>query len=117
MVHPSHCILEWSGRKSTQDHTMNPITATARNRIEAQGFFCDDQTLGQINYWLRLAPAICMLWSAIGTALNSAMILWVLVPLALLGALLPGHPFDLLYTYGFRHMVHGPPLPPYPLPR
>ena len=25
----------------------------------------------------------------------------------------PGHPFDLLYTYGFRQLVGGPPLPRY----
>ena len=24
-------------------------------------------------------------------------------------AILPGHPFDVLYTYGFRYVVHGPP--------
>ncbi len=33
------------------------------------------------------------------------------------GGLLPGHPFDLLYTYGLRLLVGGPPLPRYPLPR
>src|SRR6185503_4123053 len=97
---------------------MSQIPATTRNRIEAQGFLgCDDRTLTQINYWLRLSPAICMAWAAVGTALGSAPILWALVPFALLGGLLRGHPFDLLYTYGFRHLVHGPRLPPYPLPR
>src|SRR5215211_8749204 len=88
---------------------MSDIPATTKHRIEAQGFLgCDDRTLAQINYWLRLSPAICMVWTAIGTALNSAPILWALVPFALLGAVLPGHPFDLLYTYGFRYWVHGP---------
>jgi len=97
---------------------MSEISATARTRIEAQGFLdLDDRTLSQINFWLRLSPAICMVWVAIGTALSSATILWALVPFALLGALLQGHPFDLLYTYGFRHLVHGPRLPRYPLPR
>ena len=97
---------------------MSQIPATTRNHIEAQGFLgFDDRTLTQINYWLRLSPAICMVWAAIGTALNSASILWALVPFALLGAVLPGHPFDVLYTYGFRYLVHGPRLPRYPLPR
>ena len=74
---------------------MSHIPARTRNHIEAQGFLgFDDRTLTQINYWLRLSPAICMVWAAIGTALNSASILWALVPFALLGAVLPGHPFD-----------------------
>jgi hypothetical protein len=97
---------------------MSEISVTRKTRIEAQGFLAlDDRTLAQINYWLRLSPAICMAWTAVGTALGSATILWSLAPFAALGAILPGHPFDVLYNYGFRHLVHGPRLPPYPLPR
>ena len=33
------------------------------------------------------------------------------------GALLPGHPFDILYHFGLRRIFGGEPLPPYPLPR
>ena len=75
------------------------------------------RTPALVNCWLRLSPAICVVWAAVGTALSSAFILWALVPFALLGAMLPGHPFDVLYTYGFRYWVHGPRLPRYPLPR
>ena len=97
---------------------MNQISATGKARIEAQGFVdLDDRTLVQINYWLRLSPAICMVWVAIGTALSSPTILWLLVPCAALGGLLTGHPFDVLYNYGLRYLVHGPRLPKYPLPR
>jgi hypothetical protein len=49
---------------------------------------------------LRLSPAICMIWAAVGTARNSPMVLWTLAPFAALGAILPGHPFDGLYNYG-----------------
>ena len=97
---------------------MSQIPTTTKNRIEAQGFVgFDDQTLTRINYWLRLSPAICMVWTAVGTALASPSILWAVVPFALLGAVFPGHPFDILYTYGFRYLVRGPRLPRYPLPR
>jgi hypothetical protein len=89
-----------------------------RARIEAQGFLgLDDQTVSQINYWLRLSPAICMVWTGIGTALQSAAMLWWLVPFAALGAILPDHPFNLLYTYRFRYLVQGLRLPRYALPR
>ncbi len=97
---------------------MSETKNTVRARIEAQGFLgLDDHTLSQINYWLRLSPAICMIWAAIGTALSSAIILWALVPFAALGALLPGHPFDVLYNQGLRHLAKSPRLPRYPLPR
>ena len=57
-----------------------------RSRIEAQGFLgLDDRMIGRLNYWLRLSPAICMIWAAIGTALESSPVLWALAPFALLG--------------------------------
>ena len=97
---------------------MNTISDVTRARIEAQGFVgLDDRTLAAINYWLRLAPAICMVWTAIGTALTSPIIVSALIPFAALGAILPGHPFDLLYTHGFRHLAGGPRLPRYAAPR
>ncbi len=97
---------------------MSEISVTGKARIEAQGFVdLDDRTLAQINYWLRMSPAICMVWVAVGTALSSPTILWSLVPFAALGAILTSPPFDVLYNHGFRYLVHGPRLPRYPLPR
>jgi hypothetical protein len=93
---------------------MRIITAKARARIEAQGFCdLDAQTYAQINYPLRLSPAICMVWTAVGTAVESHIILWALVPFAALGALLPGHPFDVVYNHGLRHVFGMPALPRY----
>ncbi len=44
---------------------MNEVSSSTRLRIEAQGFLgLEDKTLSQINYWLRLSPAICMVWAA-----------------------------------------------------
>ena len=97
---------------------MSQITATVRERIQAQGFCgLDDATYAQLNYPLRLSPAITMVWVAVGTALASPTILWALVPFAALGAILPGHPFDVLYNYGLRHLLGTPALPRYGLRR
>ena len=93
---------------------MASIFGTARENIQAQGFCgLDDKACEQLNYPLRFSPAICMIWAAVGTALASPTILWVLAPFAALGAILPGHPFDVFYNYGLRHLAGTPALPPY----
>src|SRR5688572_20426150 len=53
----------------------------------------------QINFWLRLSPAIRMVWTAIGTALGRDRVV-VACPVRGAGGDF-GHPFDVLYTYGF----------------
>ena len=117
----SGVVAAWSMTAATREtggSAMDHVTATTRARIEAQGFVgLDARTLAQINYWLRLAPAICMVWTAVGTFRASAAILWTLVPFAALGAALPGHPFDVIYGQVFRRWMAGPALPSYPLPR
>jgi hypothetical protein len=93
---------------------MSSAFGTVREKIQAQGFCgLDDKTYAQINYPLRLSPAICMVWAAVGTAFASPMILWALAPFAALGAILPGHPFDVFYNYGLRHLSGTPALPRY----
>ena len=93
---------------------MSQISTTARERIQAQGFCgLSDATYAQINYPLRLSPAIVMVWVAVGTVLASAQILWALVPFAALGAILTGHPFDVLYNHGLRYLLGSPVLPRY----
>ena len=91
---------------------------TTRQRIEAQGYVgLDDETLAEVGPWLRFAPAICMTWTAVATALGSAVGLWSLVPLAALGAVLPFHPFELVYNHGIRHALGKARLPPANAPR
>jgi Domain of unknown function (DUF4395) len=93
---------------------MSQISTTARERIQAQGFCgLSDATYAQINYPLRLSPAIMMVWVAVGTALALARILWALVPFTALGAILTTHPFDVLYNQGLSYMMGTPKLPRY----
>jgi hypothetical protein len=54
---------------------------------------------------------------AVGTALASARVLWALVPVTALGAILTGHPFDVLYNYGLRYLMGTQKLPRYGLRR
>ncbi len=41
----------------------------------------------------------------IGTVMASPLILWTLGVIALIGAILPFHPFDLFYNYGARFLT------------
>ncbi len=62
---------------------MAAASEVTRANIRAQGF-CGlaDETYAQINYPLRLSPAICMIWAAVGTAMASPAVLWALAPFA-----------------------------------
>ena len=93
---------------------MAAASEVTRANIRAQGFCgLDDEAYAQINYPLRLSPAICMIWAAVGTAMASPTVLWALAPFAALGAVFPSHPFDVIYNHGLRHLLGTPPLPPY----
>lgn len=86
--------------------------STLRCRLEAQGFAgLDDATLAEVGPWLRWSPVLCTLVMLVGVALRSPGVLWALAGIALLGALLPFHPFDLLYNHGVRHLAGTRALP------
>lgn len=86
--------------------------SSARCRLEAQGFHgLDAAALRELAPWLRWSPALCTLFMIVGAAAQSPAVLWALAGTAFLGALLPFHPFDLLYNYGVRHLTRTRPLP------
>ncbi len=85
---------------------MATISPTTRRRLEIQGFCdIDDQTLAATAPWLRLAFALCAVLAAAGTILASPVFLYALVPVAVLAAVFPVHPFDLIYNYGLRYFT------------
>jgi hypothetical protein len=89
-----------------------PARSVVRCRLEAQGFQdLDDETLAEIGPWMRWSPAICAAFMAVGSLFASPPVLWGLGVVALLGALLSRHPFDLVYNHGVRHLTRTRPLP------
>jgi len=89
-----------------------------RPLVEMQGFIgFDDHTVKHLDYALRISPVLCMMLTAVATAMESVTLLWVLLPFAVSGAILRNHPFDVLYNYGLRHLTGGPIMPRYPMPR
>ena len=91
---------------------MVTLSPTTRRRLEIQGF-CDieQRTLAETAPWLRLAFALCTALAAAGTLLASPIVLGSLVPIAVLAAAFPVHPFDLLYNRGLRYVIGTGPLP------
>ena len=88
------------------------LTTTTRRRLDIQGFErVDDVALAPVAPWLRLAFGLCAAMAGVGTAIASPLTLLLLVPIAALAALLPVHPFDLIYNYGIRFMTGTSPLP------
>ncbi len=88
------------------------VSSVVRRRLEAQGFCnLDEATLAELAPWLRWSPAFCTFFMALGVALQSPAVLWALAATAFAGALLPFHPFDLLYNYGVRYVTSTGPLP------
>lgn len=87
-------------------------SSVVRRRLEAQGFCeLDDAAMDELAPWMRWSPALCTVFMAAGTALASPLILWSLAATAFLGALLPFHPFDLLYNHAIRFLTGTRPLP------
>lgn len=87
-------------------------SAAIRSRLETQGFLgLDDATLDELAPWLRWSPVFCTFFMILGVAMRSPAVLWGLAGVAFVGALLPFHPFDLLYNYGARHLTGTRPLP------
>jgi hypothetical protein len=94
------------------------LSSTLRRRLDIQGYSrVDDATLARTQLWLRMSPALCAGIAAIGTVLASPPILWGLMIFAALGAILPFHPFDLIYNVGIRRLTGTPELPRNGAPR
>ena len=91
---------------------MSSLAPTTRRRLDIQGFErVDDRALAEVAPWLRLAFALCAVIAGVGTAMASPAILLLLVPIAGLAALVPIHPFDLIYNHGIRFITRTAPLP------
>lgn len=93
---------------------MKTLSQVTRARLEMQGFTnLSDGELLELRPWLRLSPIITIAWMATGIALASARVIWALLPFSILGVILPGHPFDVIYNFGIRYFIGGRKLPRY----
>jgi Domain of unknown function (DUF4395) len=87
------------------------VSPTVRRRLEAQGFCgLDDAALEELAPWMRWTYILGLLVTLIGVALTSPAVLWSLAAITSVGIVLPFHPFDLLYNYGFRYVTGTSPI-------
>lgn len=93
-------------------------TKRLRILLEMQGYLglCNDEIQG-LAPWLKVAPAVCATVALTGTVLASPTTLWSLSVVAILGAALPIHPFDLPYHLLLSGRNGRPRLPASALPR
>ncbi|MCI0691873.1 DUF4395 domain-containing protein [candidate division KSB1 bacterium] len=97
---------------------MKTLSTIARKRLNMQGFVdLSDTELAEIRPWLRVSPALTVIWIAAGLFFGSAKVIWAIIPFSILGALLPGHPFDVLYNFGIHYLLGKRALPRYHLAR
>jgi hypothetical protein len=96
---------------------MATISESTRQKLVAQGFELSDDEIFKFNYWLRLAPAVCMLWVTTGLVLGSTALIAMLIPVGVLCFAFARHPFDLVYNLGLRYLTGGEKLPIYGAPR
>ena len=95
------------------------LSATLRHRLDIQGYTCvDDATLAQTQVWLRHVAG-ALRDSSPRSARRSLRrrSSGGLMIFAALGAVLPFHPFDLIYNLGIRHITGTPELPRNGAPR
>jgi hypothetical protein len=88
------------------------LSRTTRARLDIQGLGdISDEVLASIVPWQRMAYFLCALLAGVGTVLASPTILFSLTVVSAPAALLPFHPFDLIYNHGVRHLRNTGPLP------
>lgn len=88
------------------------LSPVIQRRLEMRGITCSsDPEFIKLVPWLRTTFVLCGTLVGLGTGLAFTPLLWAMVPIAALGAILPVHPFDLIYNHGIRHLTGTQPLP------
>ncbi|MGE0587083.1 MAG: DUF4395 family protein [Cyclobacteriaceae bacterium] len=89
------------------------ISLVRRKRFETQGY-CGftDVELNDFKFGIRFAYYMCGSLVVIGLLTTNLNVLGAAMIIAFLGTLPPYHPFDYLYNYVIRHLIHKPKMPP-----
>jgi uncharacterized protein DUF4395 len=82
--------------------------------LGTQGYCLSAAEANQLRFGLRFPTALCLALVVTGLALESALLIALLVPIGAVAGWSARHPFDHLWNHGVRHLVRAPELPPNP---
>jgi hypothetical protein len=85
-----------------------------RGNLTTQGYCLSDAERRKLWLGLRFSTGLCLALVVTGLALQSAALLFALVPVGAIAGFTARHPFDYLWNHGVRHIAGAPPLPPNP---
>jgi len=93
--------------------TTNGILSDTRlNRLHAQGYQdVDDQYLSDLAFGIRFPYRVCVLIVLAGMWTQSVEIFGAMAVIAVLGVILPNHPFDHIYNYVLSPIMKLPKVP------
>jgi hypothetical protein len=91
--------------------------AWMRENLSTQGYRLSAEDACALRVGLRFPTALCLALVVTGLALESAVLVGLLVPIGAVAGWSARHPFDHLWNRGVRHLAGGPELPPNPTRR
>jgi hypothetical protein len=84
------------------------------SNLSTQGYCLSAGAARALRVGLRFPTALCLALVITGLALESALMIALLVPVGAVAGWSARHPFDHLWNRGVRLLVGGPELPPNP---
>jgi hypothetical protein len=82
--------------------------------LEVQGYQLGTDEARALRIGLRFPTALCLVLVVTGLALDSAVIIALLVPIGAVAGWTARHPFDHIWNGALRHTLNAPPLPANP---
>jgi hypothetical protein len=89
----------------------------AHTNLNTQGYRLSADEARRLRIGLRFPTALCLALVVTGLALESALMIALLVPIGAVAGWTPRHPFDPIWNHGLRHLMRSPELPPNPTRR
>ena len=88
-----------------------------RANLETQGYCLSGDEAHSLRVGLRFPTALCLVLVVVALALESTVMIALLVPIGAIAGWSSRHPFDHLWNHGVRHVFRRPELPPNPTRR
>ena len=85
--------------------------------LQTQGYCLTAADAHSLRVGLRFPTAFCLALVVTGLALESALMIALLVPVGAVAGWTSRHPFDLIWNHGLRHATGAPELPANPTRR